>query len=121
MLGDDDRKLDPRMRRLHDSVGCGHSRDEYDACGSTMLLPGLPNRVIDRDAVDFLPALAGRCPGDDTPAADLARVVVHQLGVEPALPAGDVLNYHTEVSVSVDHGATSIAARTAASMLSSIR
>ena len=64
---------------------------------------------------------ADRPAGDDAPAADLARVGVHQFRVEPSLPAGDVLDDHPEGFVSVDHDATPIAARTAASMLSSIR
>ena len=121
MLGDDDRKVDPGMGRLHNCISGGHRRDEDDACGRVVLPEGFPHRVVDRDAVDFLPALSGRNTGDDASAADLPRVVVHQFRVEPTLPAGDVLDDHPEVFVPVDHAATSIAARTAASMLSSIR
>ena len=77
MLGDDDRKPIPACAASMVASAAAIAGTNM-TLASTMLLPGLLNRVIDRDAVTLLPAPAGRRPGDDTPATDLARVAAHQ-------------------------------------------
>ena len=120
VFGDGHDCLDSGVCLLHDRVGSRRCGYEDDTGRNIMVPHRFFHGIIDRDTMDFLTAFPGGHTGDDTSAANLSGIGIHQADMKFSLLPGCALYQDTGHLIPVDHAATSTAFFTTRSMVSSI-
>ena len=121
VLGNGYNRRNAGICRFHNRIAASGTRNEDNRCPDIMLVNCVCYRVVHRNTVNFLAALARSHTCRNTGAADSLCVLVHQIDVESALGTGCSLDQNLRLFSCVNHLHTSTAARIASSMVGSIK